>query len=353
MNINNLIVLLGAGASYDSISKNHTSHFKENNLRGFDFDLSNNYYRPPIVKDIFTPLYVNKYLYANCKYKKANIIIAELQKLITNFKQVNFEEEITKIYQEINNSDATMQFKEMKLNAIIDLIYYFQELFVHCSRNYIKNTSNYHDLISRISKNVKDTLFITFNYDFLLENVIEESFSIKYEGFNDYIDSYLSIIKLHGSCNWAYNKPMEDLSFIGIKKEIESLSEKDLFIRNDIYSTDHKFKYFPAMVLPLNGKGDYFEKKFICPKSHIEKAKQNLSVANKLLIIGWSGHDDHLFDLLKLTPPNSKIQVVNPYTDSYIEEQLVKNFQASNIQYVSQGFGDYLQTNLLEDFIEG
>jgi len=62
---------------------------------------------------------------------------------------------------------------------------------------------------------------------------------------------------------------------------------------------------YPQLVIPADNP-----KEFACPKSHIEEAKTFLRDCGNLILIGFSGHDRHIVQLLETIPNQSSLTIV-------------------------------------------
>jgi hypothetical protein len=62
---------------------------------------------------------------------------------------------------------------------------------------------------------------------------------------------------------------------------------------------------YPQLVIPADNP-----KEFACPKSHIEEATMFLGDCSNLLLIGFSGRDKHIVQLLETLPDHSKLAIV-------------------------------------------
>jgi hypothetical protein len=115
-------------------------------------------------------------------------------------------------------------------------------------------------------------------------------------------DRQAKVVKLHGSIDW--------FKLIGSRNQSweELVSPQDVFQRapdNAIYVENHRGplmeviisgnRPYPILTAPLAGKG---MANLVCPSEHIEIAKHFLADCRKFLIIGSSGLDKDLLNLL-------------------------------------------------------
>ena len=193
------MVILGAGASFDSIIIPEKSNSDKIN------------WRPPLGKQLFDfrPEFDNilkKFPGAESFRSEINIC-----KDIEELFQTKYE-----LSQKSNGAGLFMK--------IINVQFYLQDLFHNISQEYVDfGPSNYDILISRANdyfiKTKKQVLFVTFNYDTLLEKSIEKVCNTTFNNINDYTKHYLKVIKPHSSCNWFKRIRMDDNIIFSLIKE--------------------------------------------------------------------------------------------------------------------------------------
>jgi hypothetical protein len=93
------------------------------------------------------------------------------------------------------------------INNLINIQYYLSELFCKISINYSNaGPSNIDVIVTKAHeysiKKRKNIVFVTFNYDTLIEDSFYRVLDRKISSINDYINTDLKLIKCHGSCNW-------------------------------------------------------------------------------------------------------------------------------------------------------
>ncbi len=356
------VIIFGAGASYDSLS---SSHAGIENSKVFQDSLSKNPFRPPLTQHLFAQKYIENLITTKEQYQGVITFSSVLQKHNNRAGQ-NLEQELTTLYGKLKDPNMSNPGKKVLLRIIIDTIFYLQDLLHKCSDRFIKSTSNYSDLTARLAINDVFPTFITFNYDFLLENAIIKATNQSFNKISDYINNDFKVIKLHGSCNWAYEI---DSFFSNTNHSIEVADNyinaygiNDLLNRLNSLSQDMVYynrpseypmskvnggtKFFPAMVIPLNGENDFFAKRFICPTSHIDSDKKALTNAKRIIIIGWSAYDEHFCTLLKTTCKYPiKIKIISNGHGNDILERLKKYLPLANIEIYNVGFSNYLESS--------
>ncbi len=251
---------------------------------------------------------------------------------------------------------------------------YLRDLLVKASYQYTHMPSSYIELVFELlAEHPHKVLFITLNYDTLLETALAQYSASSYH-FGD-IKSYVThnrnanVLKLHGSINWYRKIPNSegktwDDSLEGFDISLKT-SEKEIMVFNNSHSVDdiiiEKCRVFPILTAPLAGKGPT---DIVCPESHIEAARVFLNDCYKYLIIGTSGLDsDLLFHLDSMLPANrpSLLQVVNRGQDATLDtwERFMQGVPALGNHLTTnagdtfnEGFRKYLSSKHFKEFVE-
>jgi hypothetical protein len=167
----------------------------------------------------------------------------------------------------------------------------------------------YRTLVDRIERLVArgehPVLYVTFNYDTLLERAISDTVIQGFPAINAYI-SYQrrTLIKLHGSVNWrrktdgllaplSGGQPQQNAEWlmdrfenIRLTREYEVGLWHQFIIRQPVF--------LPAIAVPTEHKaiGD-----FELPEEHLNALRELLPRVDQVLVIGWRGHEDHFWEL--------------------------------------------------------
>ena len=285
-------VILGAGASWDVA--NEGSHIKAKE------------WRPPLAKQLFNVRDPPQYEAILERYKGAQSLAALVAPKISN-GMIGVEQELTKYARHPNRFQLRGHFKQVPP--------YLRDLIKMCSDHYTEEPGCYNQLITALlDDQPHEALFIVLNYDDLLEAAFRHrNPEHHFHGLDDYVteDRPAKIVKLHGSIDWfrtfgnADSPWEEELRHFDI---FETLPDDEIFIdHEDVTNTKSaqgKVWRFPIVTAPLAGKS---LEDVVCPASHVETAREFLAGCNKFLIIGTSGLDEDLFQLL-----NSAIQTSYP-----------------------------------------
>lgn len=333
-----LLVILGAGASYDSAPSRHP-------LDGRYTDLP---YRPPLANQLFGDRpYFGQVMN---KYSQCLPIIPRLRHISGDS---SVEIELQKL-----QADATMYPERHRQLAAIR--YYLQDILWDCTSHWLKETqniSNYATLVDDIKQFKKPgekVCFVTFNYDTLLDE------ALRYAGYpltdlSAYIARDLMLVKLHGSVNWArrVNLHVEKLASSNredIARELidrySALSiSRDFVLIGEYPPSPRDYQpVFPALAIPVETKLD-----FECPPEHVEALKAFIPEVRKILMIGWRATEKPFLEILKsgLGGRNPSIALVNGSLD--YSQAAANNIQkqgiSGNYRILNEGFTDFVRRN--------
>ena len=198
--------------------------------------------------------------------------------------------------------------------------YYLLYMLHECEQRWsvpAAGITNYKTLINRIDRWLKPTeqvFLVTFNYDTLLDSVLP-TVGVRIGRIQDYITHpRYKLVKLHGSVNWAHRieaplsglieqHPPDPIQLA--QKLIERVADLDINPGFEMVtlpaSGPKRFAesyYFPAIAIPVQKKRDYE-----CPSEHLDALRDFIPKAKKLLVIGWRAMESHFLDLLRGEPP--------------------------------------------------
>jgi hypothetical protein len=188
--------------------------------------------------------------------------------------------------------------------------FYLQALIAGCEEGWYRSTqlpTNMMVLLDQIESyraGRARPIFVTFNYDRLIENALEnrgQSFS----SLADYCYSdRTNVFKLHGSVNWV--RPLARLDAAEFGGSVWDIARQvtnriaEFPKPGDIVpwaaipgSRTRDMLAVPAIAIPLKGK-DAFE----CPDAHIEALRSALPGVRTIVTIGWRGAEAHFLKLL-------------------------------------------------------
>jgi hypothetical protein len=208
-----------------------------------------------------------------------------------------------------------------RLNQLTAVRYYLQTMLSNCQSNWenvTRGVTNYKALIDRIDQRVKGVkVLVSFNYDTLLEEALESTVGLKFDGMSRYLSSDYLVTKLHGSINWAHRVlgPAVDMS--GFEADIASrVTEKaqqldvspsfDLISRHQLAKSAN-LPIIPALSIPVATKSVYE-----CPPEQQQALTDALPDVDKVVVIGWkAGEKRFLESMAERMKKSLRIMVVS------------------------------------------
>ena len=277
-----LTVILGAGASNDLGVSGRAQVEQE--------------YQPPLARDLFKG--ADTFLRILNHYPRARSLAAPIA------DRMSRNEDLESVLRSLRDSP-----NEHTVRAFWQIPLYLQELFAAISEHYTSEPTNYSILVHELLGSAYEKVaFVTLNYDLLLEKSLEGFATWNPRDLSDYIGQAPNwmLVKLHGSANWGkrvLNVPLDVPDMDHALKLVDKLSldgaefsEIEITdLRRWITPPEGGFNLiYPSLTVPVEDKDEYS-----CPKAHIETLKEFLSSCPHYLIIGVSGKDQDLLDLLK------------------------------------------------------
>jgi hypothetical protein len=317
-----LTVVLGAGASKDCVAEGEISQF-------------DNEWRPPLTSELFAAR-LNFNTIMNF-YPKVSAVSETIRIRLRN--QENLED----ILQELESSQ-NLQVKKQ----VWEVAFYLQELLWTVSDRFITSGGTKFDTLvsTLLTADFDRVLFLTLNYDLLLDNALARFEDHSFGSIQDYVteNRKWALIKAHGSVNWG--RPLLNGTLAGANPDaalgslVESpnLSSETKIIQGSRgllgFSGERRVSQgrllFPALAIPTRG-----EKDFACPKEHIRQVKKFVEECTSFLFIGFSGLDPHVLELFRSVAVVNKIMLVNRDRDE--GKQLLEQLQKRNARFLTTG----------------
>jgi hypothetical protein len=334
------VVILGAGASYDCIYDRfrtiENTQYPNGNRLGPNPDM-----KPPLGSELFD---------ARDEFRR---ILSHHSGALAISDNASIASDIEVFLDKMKENAERSKDNHLAWQLISTQLY-LRELLLKVSEDYFDvGKSNYSVLLSSAYeysrvKNV-DVVFITFNYDILLEKSLAKVTPQKIAVVDDYINSGVKIIKPHGSCNWV-KKFKNIITNTSDTSTIDTILQREAF---NFISNDPKFEFhdaievsqinslnmhnpfkngtehsFPQLAIPLKSKSD-----FVCPQPHIDEMERVLNRASEILIIGWKCGEIKFRELLEraLAERTIKITIVDRNWQN-IESQFKKISPTSQIK---------------------
>jgi hypothetical protein len=275
-----LVVVLGAGASYDARPAGGAP----------DRD------RPPLASQLvsqeFDPYWSNRYPVADMMHRVRETMIATNVSLESALQ--TYADEAPKYPV---NSSHLMAFR-----------YYLQALFRDKTTKFGvelgDGTTAYLPFVSQIERWRQDhhtrVLYVTFNYDTLLEDGLRSYLTRPFESVGKYLHPDRAVIKVHGSDNWGQEvERLDGADFSGGDSNTIIAAAEDglrllpsFHVLADASQVQMPGGAFvaPALAVPVAAKDDT---SWSCPAEHLERMRSDLEQARAVLVVGWKGQEPH------------------------------------------------------------
>jgi hypothetical protein len=285
-----LLVVFGAGASYDSVYHHPPpeAQFATNLARVQRFGLHEEF-RPPLANQLFDdrPLFVKNMQEYQAFKPLVNLLRGD----------VRVEQRLAKFEDEAK----TFPTRRAQLTAIR---YYLHQMLWRCQSHWegehqgITNYLTFLDAIERWRyENKEQVCFVTFNYDTMLESSMTQLWHWEFPNLNAYTSRpEYKLIKLHGSVDWGLNilsgpgQPFEV-----IESAVKGLAISDSYgkVKLDMHFENGTWGY-PALAIPVEKKSE-----FVCPPEHLRALADVLPNVTKIITIGWRATEQNFLTMLK------------------------------------------------------
>lgn len=346
-----LTIIVGAGASHDVA--NEGTHKEDK-------------WRPPLAAELFR---INKrevFEPLLREYPGAAALVDRLAPLAEHYAEHNPQdfklEEKLRAYADHRDVRIRQQFKEIPA--------YIRAVIVECSKNYVARPACFHQLVAEVlAEHEHQVLFLVLNYDTFVERALGP-FGHDFRRITDYIDPdrRAKVVKVHGSVDWFFEFVSVAANWHAAIRRFDVGTEKRQFVVHPDLAdkTDfagfrefvpnhlpHTWRY-PVLTAPLAGKGPT---DLVCPAEHLVAAKEFLRDCKKFLVLGTSGGDKDLFELLdSATPP------VGPHVAQFVGRQDVKvveqryrdkvrAFRSARVESYSHGFRKHMLDPAFPEFL--
>lgn len=357
-----LLVIFGAGASYDSVDPAVTNPVL---LRPGTPDLSIENYRPPLAKDLVADW--GNYARIIDEYPACRPVIQRLRQAALG-PDFNIERELESVQAEADHYPR--RFKQLAA-----VRYYLQQLLWECgvkTGELSHGMTNYLRFLDRLdhwrSQRKERVLIATFNYDTLVERALKDALDIEFPSVDEFtVREDYRLYKLHGSVNWGkrvlfspdralfdtwttdernYSRSLQDNA-----ESLESIGTYEIMQHPmDIQITDESV-LFPAIAVPFERKYD-----FECPQEQLSELFTLVEDATEVLIVGWRATEQHFLERLTedFRRGYRRLTVVagsREYADHTISN-LVRVGINRNLESTSFGFSEFSRTGM-DQWLQG
>lgn len=283
-----LLTIFGAGASFDSVDLSLTPDLS----RSIRFE---SYYRPPLASELFDerPAFVSEMN----RWPQVAPLISRLRTATARGGAV--EEVLREIQEEADRY-------RRRLSHLMALEYYLANIldapiweWLHAAGG----STNYVDLIDKIElaySGESEALFVTFNYDSMLEQAFTSVYARQMETLDDYIpEKAPALIKPHGSVDWVQTLPpgREARTTGDYAPAVIELAPQLDFKGGEIVKLPGSRivgqVWHPAIAIPVDRT-----KTFVCPDTHLRRLTDDLKAVTHMLVVGWRASETHFLNLM-------------------------------------------------------
>jgi len=187
--------------------------------------------------------------------------------------------------------------------------YYLHFALWECQRHWRerhRGITNYSTLLDEIerwrSELFENVCFVTFNYDTMLEEAMQEVLRFEVRDLRSYLSQKnYTLIKLHGSINWG--RELDQIVAPHTYNQqtlIESVADLKISDRYRVVSDYPMLRVgdklvFPALSIPVENKDE-----FSCPAEHVQALTAVLPKVTKILTVGWRATEADFLKMLEV-----------------------------------------------------
>jgi hypothetical protein len=353
-----LLVILGAGASFDSVCGGE-----------------------PVTPPPMTAGLVEASALTNRildRYPQASPIVDHLRRRIG--QNPEFEEVVraVSLEQALEEYVASRNTRPHVLNQIMAFRLYLRDLLEGCTQSVLGGNgqiTNYTLLVRKCYEwaleRQSKVCFVTFNYDTLLDRACAIQFGFvdhcpELLGFTDPHVAYL--LKPHGSITWAWPHPaghntVSNDAIIAAGEPAETVQAEPRFVGNGASPTTLLglgVSAFPALALPVINKTS-----LVWPREQHELFTSGFPNGSfgRVLIAGWQAAEPHFAPLLnRLVPDTARVTIItggdeveakraNEAVKDRLRGGAVKS--STGIVPYSRGFDSALRNGVLDALLDG
>ncbi len=338
--MNKVAVIMGAGASYDVW--NETTPVDQN-------------WRPPLAKDLFQR--PGFFFPVAEVYEGAKVAWSMLSPRSKGPDAFDLEAALREMASD-DDERIRRHFKEVPL--------YLRDLLHLVEERYVTYPTTHVEFLTVMKPDVRvNAAFITLNYDRYIERALQ-SFDPRCQ-FAD-IDSYwrnpTKLFKIHGSIDWAvpmnreptdWKQALWDFDPTQRTEEVLKVGPPpSLRSRDWTGGPNGNWHLYPVLTAPLAKKGD---EDIVCPPRHREALNDFLHDCRCYLIVGSSGLDNDLLDLLRNQAAVADVLHVvagdpEQAEQSYQRYRDVPQLRTANWAALGGGFMNYVRSKAFNKFLK-
>lgn len=281
-----ILVILGAGASYDSCPSRPPGAFPR----------SSEPFRPPLAAELFLDSAI---------VRDALSRFPECHPLVPYLQNIPAETTLEHVLDGLQGEAAADPERHRQLAAIRFYLQYVISDYEERWKTITQGMTNYVTLLDQLRRCRGDepVCLVTFNYDRLLETALQ-SLGIAMRTLPDYISREdFQLFKLHGSVHWGREVHTAINAARGawdmLRELIQRAAEIEVsgtfrMVDGQPVSKLDKVALFPAIAIPVETKSG-----FECPAEHLTTLKNQLPQVSKAILIGWRGTEQHFLQFFK------------------------------------------------------
>jgi len=286
-----LMVILGAGASYDSSAHRLPTDPEDSKKQGN---------RPPLANYLFQ-------------------IRKEFQPAWDQFPQIHGLAATLMPHGNRSVEETLQRYRDQakddpqRLGQLLAVRYYIQTVFRSTLPGWLSEVggfTNYEALLEQIRhhhRGDEPVLLVSFNYDILLEDAVTKHFGGTFRVMADYVSrGDFRLFKVHGSQNWGRRIGSAPTMLFqgnrdprgGAQQMIANVERIGLTDTFEVYETAaNGFSgppLYPAIAIPITNKA---ENAFECPHEHLRQLTELIPNVKKVLTVGWRGREQNFLSL--------------------------------------------------------
>jgi hypothetical protein len=257
---------------------------------------------------------------------------------------------------------------------LLNTQYYIYALFRQISHRHADERKNNYVNLTRwayeyAGSNDQHVLFVTFNYDTILDNSLQSTCDYSFEHIDDYVNfenRHILLFKPHGSCNWGrkfrntipLDKNRSDRTFTlssfatelfkmqyGMPDIMKHLNEEitlhPITDQESIFNMNVGEWVFPHILLPYKDKDE-----FAMPSHHYQVLSSMLESVEEILIVGWKGSEMEFQKLLRQRLGEKKLKIsVVTNTSEDIAVAYKDILPNADWRFYKGGFSQYITKN--------
>lgn len=346
-----LLVIAGAGASYDAFPHDQPHPFTP-------APPEDNVARLPLANQLFEP---------RPRFFDVMRLVAPLMdiqhRLFERTQKMSVEDVLASFASQVGDNPR----RAVQLTAAK---FYIRDIIEYCEQDLYRklqvptNMMTLVDQILHVQRNPALTTFLTFNYDRLIENSLENR-GYNYDSLSKYTDNMEqpNLVKLHGSVNWIHHvaDPTSESSSMrpymwesGISNRIRRCQISTEFeqVNRDYFEKSTTDRSIPAIAIPTR------DKSFECPSPHQAFLEELIPQVTKIITIGWRGAEKTFERMVRKHQPNSPdiLSICGTISDEdrYVKQRMQEIFGAgASVVALPVSFSRAANSGVFEDFIGG